>query len=143
MQMTKSQFRCLNMGIEAGLYNGICTPLWGPEQFAGVGLASSDEKDSFDGRTDLITAYCQHFYIAFQRLNLKPDAPAPNIYLTEREKEVLVWAFGGKSNTDIGAILSVSEHAVDFHFRQIFRKLGVNSRRLAIFKARSMGLIRP
>ncbi len=73
MNMTRQQFQCLNMGIEAGLYNGTCTPLWGPNQFAGIGLASAEKTDSFDGKLDLITAYCNHFYIAFQRLNRKKD----------------------------------------------------------------------
>jgi hypothetical protein len=57
MQMSRKQFQCLNMGIEAGLYNGICTPLWGPNQFAGIGLASKEKRDSFDGNLDLITAH--------------------------------------------------------------------------------------
>ena len=44
MRMTRMQLQCLNMGIEAGLYNGICTPLWGPDQFAGIGLASKENR---------------------------------------------------------------------------------------------------
>src|SRR5690242_7157409 len=46
MRMSRVQFQCLNMGIEAGLYNGVCTPLWGPGQFAGIGLASKERLDS-------------------------------------------------------------------------------------------------
>jgi DNA-binding CsgD family transcriptional regulator len=143
MQMTKKQFKCLNLGIEAGLYNGICTPIWGPNQFAGVGLATSEKVDSFDGRLDLITAYCNHFYIAFQRLNRKKEIEETNIHLTPREGEILTWAAAGKTDAEIAMILSLSENTVDFHLRQVFRKLNANSRTLAITKALSLGLIRP
>ena len=74
LDLTRKQKLCLNLGTEAGLHNGICTPLWGPHRFAGVGLASTGEKkDACDGNIDMIAAYCNHFYIAFQRLHAKPD----------------------------------------------------------------------
>ena len=106
MKLSRQQFQCLNMGIEAGLYNGVCTPLWGPNQFAGIGLASKEKIDSFDGRLDLITAYCNHFYIAFQRINRNKEAPEPNIYLSPREREVLTWAAAGKTDSEIGESLT-------------------------------------
>jgi DNA-binding CsgD family transcriptional regulator len=143
LQLNRMQAQCLNMGIEAGLYNGICTPLWGPNQFAGVGLASKEKMDSFDGRLDLITAYCNHFYIAFQRLHRKADRPEHNIYLTPREREILTWGSKGKTDGEIGTILNLSEDTVDFHFRQVFKKLDANNRTLASTKALSYGLIRP
>lgn len=143
MQMSRKQFQCLNMGIEAGLYNGICTPLWGPNQFAGIGLASKEKLDSFDGNLDMITAYCNHFYIAFQRLNARKDSKAPNIYLTPREQEVLTWAAAGKTDAEIGTILTLSDDTVDEYFGTAFRKLNANTRVMAVSKAISYGLIRP
>ena len=142
MRMTRRQFQCLNMGIEAGLYNGVCTPLWGPNQFAGIGLASKEKLDSFDGNLDLITAYCNHFYIAFQRLNRKRDFPERQVYLTPREEEVLTWAAVGKTDSDIATILNLSEDTVDSYFRQIFKKLDAINRTVATSKAISYGLIR-
>jgi DNA-binding CsgD family transcriptional regulator len=143
LQMTRMQAQCLNMGIEAGLYNGVCTPLWGPNQFAGIGLASKEKLDSWDGKLDHITAYCHHFYIVFQRLNRKTEGPEHNIFLTPREHEVLKWAADGKSDSCIGAILNLSEDTVDYHFRQIFKKLNANTRVTAMSRAMSYGLIRP
>ena len=143
LELTGRQARCLNMGIEAGLYNGICTPLRGPNQFAGIGLASKDKMASLDCSLDLITAYCNHFYIAFQRINLKTDRREHNIYLTKREREVLTWGSHGKTDSEIGTILNLSEDTVDYNFRNIFRKLDANTRTLATTKALSYGLIRP
>lgn len=144
MHMTKNQFQCLNMGIEAGLYNGICSPLWGPNQFAGVGLATSGKADSCDNNIDLIQAYCNHFYTVFQRINRRQGiGPEKNIYLTVREREILTWAATGKTDSEIASILNMSEHTVDTHLRHVFTKLGANTRSLAITKALSIGLIRP
>ena len=130
------------MGIEAGLYNGICTPLRGPNQFAGIGLASKEKLDSFDGKLDLISAYCNHFYIAFQRINSKKNRPEHNIYLTRREAEVLTWAAVGKTDGDIATILNISEDTVDTHMRRMFRKFDCHNRVMAASKAISYGLIR-
>lgn len=143
MHMTRQQFQCLNMGIEAGLYNGVCTPLFGPGQFAGIGLASKEKIDSFDGQLDLLTAYANHFYIAFQRINRRKDFVEPKIYLTEREEHVLTWAAIGKTDGEIGTILNLSEDTVDYYFREAFRKLNANTRVMAVSKALSYGLIRP
>lgn len=146
LSLTKEQSACLNMGIESGLNNGICTPLWGPHRFAGIGLASSEKKDTFDGRYDLITAYCNHFYIAFQRLQEQNDSykqEVQNIVLTTRQREILLWAYKGKSNNDIGDILNLSTDTIKYHFKSIYQMLGVNHRVPATAKAIALGLIHP
>jgi len=63
--------------------------------------------------------------------------------LTKREREVLRWCSEGKSNWEIGKILSISQHGVAFHFRNIFEKLDTNSRVVAVVKAIKKGIIRP
>lgn len=148
LKLTPIQKTCLNQGIESGLNNGICTPLWGPHRFAGIGLASSEKKDTFDGRLDLITAYCNHFYIAFQRLHerqkkIPANEEVPNIYLTAKEKEILTWVHKGKSDNDIADILNISYSTVRFHLNKTYRKLHANHRILAAAKALSYGLIHP
>jgi DNA-binding CsgD family transcriptional regulator len=147
LALTRRQKLCLNLGTEAGLNNGICTPLWGPQhRFAGIGLASTEKKDACDGNVDMITAYCNHFYIAFQRLHTKPENacnPVLNIYLTCREKEVLTKVAEGKSDQDIALILKLTAHGVDFHLRNIFKKMQTNSRIYAASKAIDLGLIHP
>jgi DNA-binding NarL/FixJ family response regulator len=48
--------------------------------------------------------------------------------LTQREAEVLLWLAGGKSNRDIGEILSLSSRTIDKYLEQIYTKLGVENR---------------
>lgn len=48
--------------------------------------------------------------------------------LTIREAEVLLWIARGKSNRDVGDILSLSPWTVNKHLEQIYAKLGVENR---------------
>lgn len=61
--------------------------------------------------------------------------------LTPREVEILRWTMDGKSAWSVGQLLSVSEHTVNFHLRNIFRKLGSSSKHQAVLKALSLKLI--
>ena len=112
-------------------------------QVAGVSLASSEAKDGFDGKVDLITAYSNHFYIKYRALHKIKDPEPVNFYLTPKETEVLTWISAGKTDYEISVILSLSQHTVDFHVRNIFKKLKTNNRILAVVKAYSYGLINP
>ena len=147
MRISKEQDNCLNMGIESGLHNGMAIALRGdPGELAGMALASTEKKDSFDGNIDLISAYTYQFYNVFKKLSQKhiqENYSAGTIKLTKAEYEVLTWMALGKQRRDIADILNISEHTVDFHKRNIFKKLQANSQVLAITKAISMGLIHP
>ena len=52
--------------------------------------------------------------------------------LSPREIELLSWVAQGKSNKDIGIILSISWHTVTKHLEHIYTKLGVRSRTAAV-----------
>jgi DNA-binding NarL/FixJ family response regulator len=51
--------------------------------------------------------------------------------LTPREAEVLSWVTKGKTNRDIGDILSMSPRTVNKHLEHVFEKLGVETRAAA------------
>lgn len=73
----------------------------------------------------------------------KAQAGAPPFEtLTEREKKILVLLAQGASNDDIASQLFVSRNTVKFHLKNIYAKLGANSRLHAINAARGMGLVR-
>jgi DNA-binding CsgD family transcriptional regulator len=55
--------------------------------------------------------------------------------LTPREQEVLRWIAIGKSNFEVGAILSISPLTVKNHMQKILRKLNVVNRTQAVGKA--------
>lgn len=55
--------------------------------------------------------------------------------LTSRESEVLLWISRGKSNREIGEILTISPRTVNKHLEQVFVKLGVENRASAAARA--------
>jgi len=52
-----------------------------------------------------------------------------------REEEVLLWISKGKTNREIGTILSMSPRTVNKNLEQIFNKVEVNNRTSAAFSA--------
>ena len=61
--------------------------------------------------------------------------------LSEREVEVLQLMAQGLTNPEIGQHMIVSAQTVKVHTRNIYGKLGVNGRREAVAKARTLGLL--
>ncbi len=61
--------------------------------------------------------------------------------LSERELEVLRAVANGKSNKEIADSLCISAYTVQVHLRNIFNKLGVNSRTEAVTRALREGWI--
>ncbi len=51
--------------------------------------------------------------------------------LTAREAEVVIWVAQGKSNSDVAAILDMSEKTAKQHLGSCFQKMGVESRTAA------------
>jgi len=54
--------------------------------------------------------------------------------LTAREREVLHWLAGGKTDRDIGEILGISPRTVHKHLQRIYEKLGVETRTAAVMR---------
>jgi DNA-binding NarL/FixJ family response regulator len=63
-----------------------------------------------------------------------PEQLLPLGGLTPREAEVLFWVAQGKTNPEIGLILTVSVATVKKHVEHIFEKIGVENRSAAILR---------
>src|SRR6185436_5469512 len=57
-----------------------------------------------------------------------------SVELSKRQQHVVELLLQGKSNRQIGSKLGISESTVEFHLRNIYGKLQVNSRTEAILK---------
>ncbi len=62
--------------------------------------------------------------------------------LSAREREVLVLLADGRSNKEIGAVLSISEVTAKSHVTSILKKLGAAGRTEAVVFAAKRGLVR-
>jgi two-component system, NarL family, response regulator len=61
--------------------------------------------------------------------------------LSVREREVLRHMFEGKSNKEIAAALTISEHTVNIHVKNILSKLGASGRTEAVTLALRKGIL--
>lgn len=68
-------------------------------------------------------------------------APAVLESLTSRERSVLLLLPTMMSNTEVGAELYLSVNTVKAHLKSLYRKLGVSTRREAVLRARTLGLL--
>jgi DNA-binding CsgD family transcriptional regulator len=61
--------------------------------------------------------------------------------LSERERECLQWVAAGKSDWQIGEILSLSEKTINIYIERAKQKLGVHTRTQAIVRAMRAGIV--
>jgi DNA-binding CsgD family transcriptional regulator len=130
---------------EAGLKDGVALSIQGSSgEIIGVGMASSD------GGVDLSKDAVSKIYMIVNQFHLcYSDLISENVplsinndtFLSKREREVLIWSGQNKSTADIADIMGVSAKTIEFHLANIYKKLGVNGRILAVIKALHHGLI--
>lgn len=69
-----------------------------------------------------------------------PSRP-PDVSLSAREREVLLWAAQGKTAWETSVILGVSARTVEFHLASCRRKLGVSAKAQLVARAVAEGLV--
>lgn len=138
--LPKEKVVIFNEAAECGVKDGIGIAIHEPSgETKGIALASS--AGGVDVRPFLshLHLIALQFHIAF---SAQQNAIVNPFYkLSPREREVLLWLAQGKSKWVIGELLSISSHAIDYHCRNIFRKLNVSSSRMAVIKGIQLGLI--
>jgi DNA-binding CsgD family transcriptional regulator len=82
-----------------------------------------------------------HLHDAVIRADLMEPLARP--ILSSRECEVLQWVAAGKSQQDVGDILSISSRTVEVHLRSAREKLGALTTVQAVGRAIGLGLIYP
>lgn len=127
---------------ECGLRDGVAVPIHGPAgECVGVGFASSVGKTDAAIHLPRLHLLSVQFHTVYSTLAWAERPQMPR--LTPREREILTWCARGKSSWAIGQILRIAEHSVEWHLRNIFRKLGVDSRVTAVVSALHQGIISP
>jgi len=107
----------------------------------GMNLGADDYLTKPVGKADLLEAIDARLRRAEQQAKREFKAdfsstdPFMKLGLTPRAAEVLLWVAQGKTNSDIGTILGISESTVKKHLLEIFAKLGVETRSAATLRA--------
>jgi LuxR family quorum-sensing transcriptional regulator LasR len=74
-----------------------------------------------------------------------PDVNSPDMdkptKLSARQQEVLKWTALGKTSWETSIIMNCSVMTVNYHLRQVFRKLSATNKAHAVSIAMSLGLL--
>lgn len=76
---------------------------------------------------------------AFEASDRQQGKNLSNLILTDRERDILDELKQGGSNKALARRLDMTDNAVKFHLRNLYRKLGVHSRRMAVVVAQKRG----
>jgi len=73
----------------------------------------------------------------------RSDEPhiSTGVRLSPRQREVLNWTAQGKTTWETSRIMQCTEAAVNYHLKQIFRKLQATNKTHAVSRAMKLGLI--
>ena len=142
LPVTKTERLVMDQAKEANLKSGMSVSIHGTHgEIFGFGFISSAEQEPLsEVQMRLLYHMANQFHLAYEALTTE-DKTVHGITLTERQREILLWAAKGKSRAVIADILNVSEPTIDDHFQAIYKKLGCNERTMAVLKAYQLGLI--
>lgn len=133
---TRRTHQIAGEAYEFGLADGYAFPLRGRRGGAVVSLASEATlRDDPRVQASLFLA-AAYFRYAAERLMLNSTG-SPR--LTGREREVLQWCAAGKTEWEIGQILTIAENTVKTHLRSVREKLEVATTTQAVAVALSSG----
>ncbi|THD74622.1 LuxR family transcriptional regulator [Thalassobius vesicularis] len=126
---------------------GLSIPIRGP--FGDYGLLSVTSACAETDWANLVTASLGELQLRAVRLHdqvqnsssLHSQLARP--VLSSREVEILQWIASGKSQQDVGDILSISHRTVEVHLRSSREKLGALTTAQAIGRAIGFGMIQP
>jgi len=140
-RLTDRQRTFIDECRELGVHSGVTIPMYGPGSDVDlISLSLRDEKRTDPSRLPLLHALTIQYRSRLSEL--QGDSASAQQMLTSKETECLCWCKEGKTNWEIGEILSISEKTVEFHLSNTIKKLGVSNRITAVVKGIQLGLIK-
>lgn len=127
-----------------GIKSGMASSIFSGNTLVGAVILGSDATKLDDPRLKTIVSLASQMFISAHG-NVAGDvgdvASEPRLQLTKRELQILEMVAAGLSNAQISQGLYIGSSAVEYHLRNIFLKLGVNSRVSAVVTAMRQSLI--
>lgn len=141
-ELDRAQRTLMQQAREAKLRNGVGVSLHAPrgDVFL-VTFAAGDGHPDAAAEMSKLRLLAVQFHAAYSCVGRTGDDAQSAVVLSPRERECLQWLALGKTPWDIGMTLSISEHTVNFHVRNLYRKLEASNRTMAVVKAIRFGLI--
>ncbi|RVC47288.1 MULTISPECIES: LuxR family transcriptional regulator [unclassified Mesorhizobium] len=140
---TEDERRVLDEAATFGLRSGVTIPLHGPaDSFRFMSFAQSSDCELLNRTITYLQMAALQFHLRVAKLGT-PTEPEQIHNLSPREIECIYWVSKGKSSWEIGTILGRSRNTIDFHLKNVMRKLDATSRTVAVVKALKLGIIEP
>ncbi|MER8996164.1 LuxR family transcriptional regulator [Mesorhizobium sp. M0678] len=138
---TEDERRVFDEAATFGLRSGISVPLHGPDGRVSIMSFAQPWDREFQNRTiTYLQLAALRFHLRVARFaNSSGIEQAPSLSL--REQECILWTARGKSSWEIGKILGISANTVNFHIKNVMRKMDAASRTVAAIKAVNFGII--
>ncbi len=142
VRLNRAQATVMDDAREAGLLDGAAVPIHGP--YGNVCLltcASANRNPRAGLMLPTLAVLATQFHAAYSAL-CRTEAESRIVpVLSERERTCLQLVARGKSSSDVGDILHISENTVNFHLKKAFWKLHASNRIAAVVNAIRYGLI--
>ncbi|MDH2399227.1 LuxR C-terminal-related transcriptional regulator [Bradyrhizobium sp. SSUT18] len=125
---------------ELGVHSGITILMRGPARETDlISLSFRGQGEPEIDKTARVYMICVQYWLKYCELVDKRELPA--VALTAQEIECLKWCKEGKTNWEIGEILSISQKTVEFHVGNTMKKLGAGNRITAVIMGIKHGII--
>lgn len=138
--LTALQRRIFNEAEEATLYNGHTISMH--DKVNAVVIASTSNRDqSFHPHTeDILKLASFQFHQCYLALSNFVTSPV-NSSLTAKEQEILKWVAQGLTKNEVADKIIISTHTVDYHMRNILKKMDAKNATNALIIAINKGAI--
>jgi DNA-binding CsgD family transcriptional regulator len=133
-QLTAAEREVLDSARAFGWHDGFVLPVWAPGGYFATVSIGSPERDldlSPPKRAELHMLAMLAHERASELAEVASHVPALKPF-SPREHECLRWVAAGKTDAEIGIILSISAATVKFHIDGARRKLGARTRAQAV-----------
>lgn len=127
-----------------GIYHGVSHSVAAPNRSTGIlSFATSNPafKTTLTTELELKLQYLSVLFLAVLTRLDDISMVSVKLELSEREREILKWMAEGKTSAEISLILSISQHTVNFHQKNMQKRLNATNRTQIASYAAAIGLI--
>lgn len=132
--------RIMNEAAEHGLADGFAVPMTTVEGDAATISFGGERMDLPDEACGLL--HLLGIYAVGRAYQLRSQPKIDPVILTTREQDVLRWVAEGKTDWEIGVILTIAESTVKTHMHNAMQKCRVNNRAALVAECLRRGIIR-
>jgi LuxR family transcriptional regulator, quorum-sensing system regulator BjaR1 len=140
-ELLKQDKRIVDEAAEFRMNGGLIVPIFTPEGYTGLVSVTAEAPELSEDVRAALSLAC--VFAHNKLLALKRRTESELVRLTCRERECLCWVSYGKSDWEIGEILSISEKTVNYHVENVKKKFGVATRLQAVAVAIRQGTFLP